>query len=232
MSFDIEEFIAHPSKRELDSLLKPQLKQVVQRLGISVENEEKAKKAEMKRWLLDYFVEEDLLSEEELNSVGSESQLEMKRLELEHQARQQEKDRECQLRMKELELKEKEIAAKNELDLKERELAIQKELDFKEKELQIQLKIKELELKAKMTPVSKEPTAGSTNENFDFTRHVKLVPPFQEHEVDKFFLHFEKFATNLHWPSEVQAMLLQSVLIGKAVKCILPYPWSKVRIII
>ena len=48
MLFDIEEFIAYPLKRELDSLLKPQLKQVVQRLGISVENEEKAKKAEMK----------------------------------------------------------------------------------------------------------------------------------------------------------------------------------------
>ena len=149
----------------------------------------------MKYWLLDYFVEEDLLSEEELNSVGSESQLGMKRLELEHQVRQQEKDRECQLRMKELELKEKEIAAKNELDLKERELAIQKELDFKEKELQMQLKIKELELKAKMTPVSKGPTAGSTNENFDFTHHVKLVLPFQEHEMDKCFLHFEKIAT-------------------------------------
>ena len=97
--------------------------------------------------------------------------------------------------------------------MKERELAIQNELDFKEKELQMQLKIKELELKAKMTPVSKEPAAGSTNENFDFTRHVKLVPPFQEHEVDKFFPHFEKIA---HWPSEIQAMLLQSVLIGKA----------------
>ena len=118
--------------------------------------------------------------------------------------------------MKELELKEKEIAAKNELDLKERELTIQKELDLKEKELQMQLKLKELELKAKLTPTSKETTTSATSENFDFTRHVKLVPPFQEHEVDKFFLHFEKIATNLHWPSEVQAMLLQSVLIGKA----------------
>jgi len=116
-------------------LLKGQLRQIVQRLEIPVENEEKAKKAELKRLLLEYFVEEDLISEDELNSVGNGSQLEMKRLELEHQARQQEKERECQLRMKELELEEKEIAAKNELDLKERELAIQ---DFKEKELQMQ----------------------------------------------------------------------------------------------
>ena len=55
-----------------------------------------------------------------------------------------------------------------------------------------------------MAPVSsKETTASLTNESFDFTRHVKLVPPFQEHEVDDFFLHFEQVATNLHWPSEV-----------------------------
>jgi len=90
-------------------------------------------------------------------------------------AKEQEKNRECQLKMKKLELKEKEIAAKKELDSKERELAIQKELDLKEKELQIQLKLKELELKATMTaPASKEKTTSATNENFDFTCHVKL----------------------------------------------------------
>ena len=95
LSFNIEQFIANPSKTELDSLLKGQLRQVVQRLEINVENEEKAKKVELKRLLLEYFVEEDLILEDELNSVGSDSQLEMKRLELEHQARQQEKEREC-----------------------------------------------------------------------------------------------------------------------------------------
>ena len=72
------------------------------------------KKAKMKRLLLDYFVEENLLSEDVLNSVGSESQLEIKQLELEHQTRQQERDRECQLKLKELELKKREIAAKSE----------------------------------------------------------------------------------------------------------------------
>ena len=29
--------------------------------------------------------------------------------------------------------------------------------------------------------------------NFDVTKHFKLVPPFQEKEVDKYFLHFEKY---------------------------------------
>ena len=63
---------------------------------------------------------------------------------------------------------------------------------------------------------NKEPHTAVAKEGFDFTRHVKMVPSFQEHEVDKFFLHFEKIAANLHWPSGARTMLLQSVLIGKA----------------
>ena len=52
--------------------------------------------------------------------------------------------------------------------------------------------------------------------NFDITKHIRLVPPFQEKEVDKYFLHFEKVAENLNWPKEHWTLLLQSVLIGKA----------------
>ena len=52
--------------------------------------------------------------------------------------------------------------------------------------------------------------------NFDVTKHIRLVPPFQEKEVDKYFLHFEKVAENLKWPKEHWTLLLQSVLIGKA----------------
>ena len=52
--------------------------------------------------------------------------------------------------------------------------------------------------------------------NFDVTKHIRLVPPFPEKEVDKYFLHFEKVAENLNWPKEHWTLLLQSVLIGKA----------------
>ena len=52
--------------------------------------------------------------------------------------------------------------------------------------------------------------------NFDVTKHIRLVPPFQEKEVDKYFLHFEKVAENLNWPKEHWTLLLQSVLIGRA----------------
>ena len=51
---------------------------------------------------------------------------------------------------------------------------------------------------------------------FDPARNIRLVPPFQEKEVDKYFAHFEKLADSLNWPKESWVLLLQSVLVGKA----------------
>ena len=51
---------------------------------------------------------------------------------------------------------------------------------------------------------------------FDPARNIRLVPPFQEKEVDKYFAHFEKVADSLNWPKESWLLLLQSVLVGKA----------------
>ena len=52
--------------------------------------------------------------------------------------------------------------------------------------------------------------------HFDVTKHIRLVPPFQEKEVDKYFLHFEKVAEILKWPKEHWTLLLHSVVICKA----------------
>ena len=35
---------------------------------------------------------------------------------------------------------------------------------------------------------------------FDLGKNVRLVPPFNELEVDKYFQHFERVAQNLKWP--------------------------------
>ena len=51
---------------------------------------------------------------------------------------------------------------------------------------------------------------------FDVSKHIRFVPPFQEKEVDKYFLYYEKIATSLEWPRETWTLLLQSVLTGKA----------------
>ena len=46
--------------------------------------------------------------------------------------------------------------------------------------------------------------------------NIRLVPLFQDKEIDKYFAHFEKVADGLQWPSDMRTLLLlQSVLTGK-----------------
>ena len=81
----------------------------------------------------------------------------------------------------------------------------------KRKREQYNLRMKEMEMQDKVKP---KPLDLGTH--FDVTKHIRLVPPFQEKEVDKYFLYFEKVAENLKWPKEHWTLLLQSVVIGKA----------------
>ena len=104
--------------------------------------------------------------------------------------------------LKKLEFREKEKEREDQLRLKE--------LQFKERELAMQLKIRELELAAATS------TSVSRCTEFDMSKQIRFVPPFQEAEVDKYFLHFEKIASSLEWPKEMWTLLLQSVLLGKA----------------
>ena len=82
------------------------------------------------------------------------------------------------LELKRLEFEENERARENSLRMKE--------LEIKEKELAMQLKLKELEAKT-MSP--HEPHSKSLG--FDINKHIWFVPPFQQWEIDKYFLHFE-----------------------------------------
>ena len=83
----------------------------------------------------------------------------------------------------------------------------------KEKGKQYNLRMKELEMQDK---VKTKPLDLGTH--FDVTKHIRLVPPFQEKEVDKYFLHFENVVENFKWPKEHWTLLLQSVVVGKARK--------------
>ena len=67
-----------------------------------------------------------------------------------------------------------------------KKLELQREQAERERERQFELKIFELELAAKCTQPS-----PSTAPSFDITKHVRMVPPFSEREVDRYFPYFE-----------------------------------------
>ena len=91
-------------------------------------------------------------------------------------------------------------------------------------ELKEARELRELELKAEqekaLLEAEKEAAAREHELKmasvFDPARNIRLVSPFQEKEVDKYFAHFEKVADSLNWPKESWVLLLQSVLVGKA----------------
>ena len=104
---------------------------------------------------------------------------------MEMEERVKEQERQMQKERMEMEEREKE---------KERQMQIEREkLKF-----DTELRMKELEMQ-NMT-VKRQPL--NSGAHFDITKHIRIVPPFQEKEVDKYFLHFEKVAENLKWPKE------------------------------
>ena len=122
------------------------------------------------------------------------------------EAAEAEAEKARELRLAELkearELRELELKAEQEKALLAAEKEAKKEAAAREHEL----KIASL---GKQSPSDKASV-------FDPARNIRLVPPFQEKEVDKYFAHFEKVADSLNWPKESWVLLLQSVLVGKA----------------
>ena len=126
----------------------------------------------------------------------SDINVEIRKLELELELRKFDAQKERELR--ELEFKERELRERE----KEREAHIEKQ------RLDHELEMKRLELQEKLGcshPIS------TSSVKFDVSKYIKLVPPFHEADVDKYFLHFEKVAQNLEWLKKHWLMLLQSV---------------------
>ena len=122
------------------------------------------------------------------------------------EAAEAEAEKAQELRLAELkevrELRELELKAEQEKALLAAEIEAKKEAAAREHEL-------------KMASLGKHSPSDKASA-FDPARNIRLVPPFQEKEVDKYFAHFEKVADSLNWPKESWVLLLQSVLVGKA----------------
>ena len=225
MSFDLDKFTAEPSVELLNLGEKTDLLNLAKHYKLS-EIKSSMRKHEIKNILVQYVVDEEIFNENALSlivdvqSVSSSKELELKFQirQLEIQEREKEREREREREREQREEREKERERESEREQreereKEREREREKEeREEREKEREFQLRMREIEMQERANQ-----TKQKKNEyNFDVTKHVRLVLPFQEKEVDKYFLHFEKVAENLNWPKEQWTLLLQSVLIGKA----------------
>ena len=98
---------------------------------------------------------------------------------------EREKEKERQIQREKLKMEDR--IAKEKLLFQEKEKENERLLQEKGKERQYNLRMNELGMQDK---VKTKPLDLGTH--FDVTKHIHLVPPFQEKEVDKYFLHLKK----------------------------------------
>ena len=116
-----------------------------------------------------------------------------------------------------LQMKQHDLDLKYQNEREQREHRL-RELEFEMRHRELEIKNRELDLEMKRLDVQKSPQSSVQNSSpvFDVSRNIRMVPKFNEKEVEKFFLHFEKVAISLKWPSDMWSVLVQSVLSGKA----------------
>ena len=134
-----------------------------------------------------------------------EKEREIERQEKERERERQEKERERERQEKERERERQERERERERERQERERESARQIQEREKERQFELE--KLKLQQLNNPIG---------QSFDVIKNFQAVPSFQEDDVDMFFLHFEKLATNLNWPKDHWTILLQKAFVGKA----------------
>ena len=146
--------------------------------------------------------------------------LQLRKIELEEKKlKQQEQDKKKERELEEKKLKQQEQDKEKERELEEKKLKQQEQDKEKERELEEKkLKLQELKMEHEHAErmAEKLKTSPPTSQNFDILKHFSAVPPFQETDVDTYFLNFEKMAKCLRWPKEYWITLLQKVLTGRA----------------
>ena len=173
-----KEFVQSPSMEVLETFKKDMLMQIAQELQIEVKRS--TRKHELKRLIVEQLVDEDVLPDSCLEvykplPMEPSGQYEIRRLEIERE-----------LKLREFEARERELEArqrKEELEARKEELEAQAQKE--ERALKHEREMRALELNARR--IAHEESIAT---KFDLGKNVRLVPPFNESEVDKYFANF------------------------------------------
>ena len=154
-----------------------------------------------------------------------ESEERKMRIKIEAEAQAKANELEAQFKARELEtqLKAKELEAQSQLKARELQYQVERERQQAERTLQSEREIREheralREMELASTHTSVASTTGTRAPTFKVEAAVKLVPRFNENDVESFLLSFEKIAQLNEWPVEKYAAVLQAHLSGKALK--------------
>ena len=225
--FHPEEFLKRPPQEILDTLRALSLTRdelVVLARHLEIEPKTSSTKPEIRQLIFPVLItknivgeESDEKTEEKENTETStmmvktrnyDQEFELEKLKLQMEAKRQEREHIEKLEKMRIEKEERERERQEkerERERQERERESARQIQEREKERQFELE--KLKLQQSNHPIG---------QSFDVIKNFQAVPSFQEDDVDMFFLHFEKLATNLNWPKDHWTILLQKAFVGKA----------------
>ena len=216
--FDPEEFLKRPPQEILDTLRALSLTRdelVVLARHLEIEPKTSSTKPEIRQLILPVLITKNIVGEEsdektekkentetstmmvKTRNYDQEFELEKLKLQMEFEAKRQEREHIEKLEKMRIEKEEKEKERQERERERERERQIQereRERQIQEREIQEREKERQFELEKLKLQQSSHPIGQS----FDVIKNFQAVPSFQEDDVDMFFLHFEKLATNLN----------------------------------
>ena len=222
--FDPEEFLKRPPQEILDTLKALSLtydELVVLARHLEIEPKTSSTKPEIRQLILPVLITKNIVGEESdekteekedtetstmmVKTRNYDQEFELEKLKLQMEANRQEREHMEKLEKMRLETQREEKLEKMRLETQREERERQIQIQEREKERQFELE--KLKLQQSNHPIG---------HSFDVIKNFQAVPSFQEDDVDMFFLHFEKLATNLNWPKDYWTMLLQKAFVGKA----------------
>ena len=214
MSFDLQAFITAPSQELLDLAKKSDLLDIAAHYELTTVNKSMLKQ-EIKNILVQFLVDKEILDSSALSLVlVTQTGLHIRELEIQKQIELEKLRLEQERQMQKERMEMEERVQKERMEMEEREKEKERQMQIEREKLKFDTELRMKELEMQNMTVKRQPLDSGVH--FDITKHIRLVPPFQEKEVGKYFLHFEKVAENLKWPKEHWTLLLQSVIIGKA----------------
>ncbi len=201
MASKVEEFISAPSQDLLNDLTKDQLVELAGHYKSNLVSQDKRLKDNIKS-----LVKMELIDRGVLDSQSSEGESQfvnmtstMSQLTFEQQK---------QLLLIQTDMKEKLLEAQNRVEMSKVQLQQQQQLDLERYRLDL---IRD----------GKMPFTGGVERDlvsckFDVVTNMRLIPRFDEKDVERFFLLFERVADARNWPDGERTFMLQSVFTGKA----------------
>ncbi|XP_062906915.1 uncharacterized protein LOC134348052 [Mobula hypostoma] len=186
---EVEEFIKAPTLEALEDARKSELIAVAKRVNLA-KVKSTMRREEIHRAIVEHYVSKGVFPQGELGEVSVEKPA----------------GDAVQVQLEKLRLEHEFRVRQLEHEERERD----RQLEREEKQREREFELEKLKIRAEQGLV---PNQGG---GFRATQEVRLVPPFDDTDVDRYFLHFEKVAISQEWPRDKWVVLLQSVLKGKA----------------